>query len=215
MKELWELHELHKRIHEHDPSPSTTQERHAAAAMAGLQQRAVMLLADGVPPDIIETSLFYHWLQFTLIGLSCPEDQVEALSEDMHLVAKKVVGRIQEIAKGINDEGPTRDMADLGAQLNALKGLLKTMAQQTLTRSDIERRSMQTTLTVASFIQEQLDRRAHPSLIGNTLLYHWIRLSTMNGDVDEAFFQKLERNWPGVVAGLRPLVESLARQGLS
>jgi len=40
----------------------------------------------------------------------------------------------------------------------------------------------------------------NPVLIQNTLLYYWLRTTTINHGVDETMFQKWERNWEAVVA---------------
>jgi len=210
-KLLAELRELHARIHENDPPPASRshREQQAAALISGLQQRLIALMGDGVPPPMVETSVLYHWLRFTLLGLGHDEARIEAVMSDMGAVAGRLARRIEEIAATVDDTGPTRDMQELGSRLEALKELFLAMRKPELSRAKVEQRAMQTTLALAGFIQDHLDRQTEPGLLANALLYHWIRLSTINGNVDEAFFQKIERNWPDVVDGLRPLVESL------
>ena len=206
---LDEIRKLHDQIHANDPTPSSRLEHQAASALSGFQQILITLVADGIPPDMIETSVFYHWLRFTILSRGHEEARFEALAKDMHSVVSRLVKRIREILLSVDDEGPTREMQQLGSMLETLKKVVRTMGQQDLTRKEIERRGMQTTLAVAGFIQDHLDSETNPGLLENVLLYHWLRLSTINGGVDEAFFQKIERNWPTVVDGLHPLIESL------
>ena len=39
----------------------------------------------------------------------------------------------------------------------------------------------------------------NPVLIQNSLLYYWLRTTTINHNVDESLFQKWERHWEAVV----------------
>lgn len=207
---LAELRELHARIHENDPQPASNREQQAAALISGLQQRIIALMVDGVPPPMVETSVLYCWLRFMLLGLGHDEARIEAVTRDLVSVAGRLARRIKEIVATVDDAGPTRDMQELGSRLEALKELIHAMRKPELSHAEVEQRAMQTTLAVADFIQDHIDRQTDPGLLASALLYHWIRLSTINGNVDEAFFQKVERNWPAVVEGLQPLVESLA-----
>jgi len=40
----------------------------------------------------------------------------------------------------------------------------------------------------------------YPVLVQNSLLYYWLRTTTVNHNVDESLFQKWERHWEAVIS---------------
>ena len=61
-------------------------------------------------------------------------------------------------------------------------------------------------------MQVCLDAGVHPGLIERVFLYYWLRASTINANVPERFFQKLERHWDVVVERVGIFVDQLGRR---
>jgi hypothetical protein len=52
----------------------------------------------------------------------------------------------------------------------------------------------------------------NPGIIENGLFYYWLRIFTINGNVPETFFQKIERNWEKVQDKVEELIQEMAQR---
>jgi hypothetical protein len=202
-----EMRELHHRIHREDPPPADERERQAALVL-DLMQRSVMdLVLEGMAPTILETALFYHWLRFTTWNHGHSEETFERGSQDMDSVMRPLILQLKEVAAAIEDEGSSTLMEALGERVQQVKNLYSSLAKPTLPRSEVERQSEVTLRRIFRLVVTCLDHKVNPSLLEGTFLYYWLRTSTINANVPEAIFQKLERNWPEVVKRIGAWVE--------
>ena len=62
---------------------------------------------------------------------------------------------------------------------------------------------------ISRLTRECLATLASSALIEGAFLYHWARVSTINFNVPESFFQKLEHHWMEVLAGVDQFVKGL------
>jgi hypothetical protein len=197
---LAEIATLHARLHQADAPPVTEEEQQAAWVMQQLQQRVLALIQAGIHPQLLELSLFYLWLRLTTLPPGRDDTRFLALSADLPGVRGKLVKRLEQLAPQFQDEGATLEMERLGEKLQALKNLAQMQAAQPLERRAAEQQTDQTNRTLFAFVREGLTQRIAPALLAQGFLYSWLRLSTINANAPEAFFQKLERHWPEVGA---------------
>jgi hypothetical protein len=108
--------------------------------------------------------------------------------------------------------GPTPAMRVLGDNIQQLKDVLQALAAQPLSQADLLHHTDRTNRAAFGLVGACLDARIHPGLITHVLLYYWLRLSTINANVPESFFQKLERHWETVVERVGTLLEQRARR---
>jgi hypothetical protein len=97
-----------------------------------------------------------------------------------------------------------------GCHIQQLKDVLQTLEAAPLSQADLLRHTDCTNRTAFGLVGAGLDSQIHPGLITNVLLYYWLRLSTINANVPETFFQRLERHWEAVVERVEAFVEQRA-----
>jgi hypothetical protein len=211
---LDQIRELQQRIHRDTPPPEGDVAQRTLYAMSGLQAVGRELLLQRVNMDTIELSLFYFWLRITTLSHGISEAKFKALSGDMPMVMQALVTRTKEIASGIRDAGPTADMRAMCDMVQEAKDILyRSRLAARLTSDEMTRQAELTNGRLDHLIGDWLTQEVNPGIIERVLLYHWFRTSTINANVPEEFFQKIERNWPDVADKLDTFLEDLSVPG--
>jgi hypothetical protein len=110
-----------------------------------------------------------------------------------------LIERLKQIAAQIKDS-PSEQMAALGSHVEALKGDFQSLKNDSRLhdpRPHVEAANRGIHGLIAVLMTKH---KVNPVLIQNTLLYYWLRTTTINNNVAESMFQKWERNWAFVVA---------------
>ena len=208
-KLLFQIRQLHGRMHQSDAPPQNQGEHQAEFVINSVREAILGLVMEGVTPRTLEISLFYHWLRLTTLRRGMTDEQFSAFSSDMGSVMGPLVKRLQEIEPTLPDTGPSEDMREMGVMIQLIKDLFAASAAQALSWADIERHADMTNRAAFSLVTEFLDNEINPALVENVLLYFWLRTSTINANVAETFFQKLERHWDEVVKRVNPFMDDL------
>ncbi|MBS1807624.1 MAG: hypothetical protein JST84_05475 [Acidobacteria bacterium] len=206
---LAELATLHATLHRDDPPLASPEEEQVALVMAHLQQTVMELLEQEVNPQILELALFYQWLRLTTIVHGLSGIRFEELAAELQQVRAGLVHLLQQIESQLPDEYPMPQMAALGRKVQQLKDLAQTLATQPLERRVVEQQTDRTNRAFFALVQECLTQRYSPAFLEQGFLYYWLRLSTINANVSEVFFQKLEWHWPEVVRRVGMWVKQL------
>ena len=209
---LSQIRQLHGRMHQNNAPPQNEGEHQAEFVINSVREAILGLVMEGVTPKTLEISLFYHWLRLTTLRRGMTDAQFSAFSSDMGSVMGALVRRLQEIEPTLPDTGPSQDMREMGVMIQLIKDLFAASAAQELSRADIERHADLTNRAAFGLVQEFLDNEISPVLVENVFLYFWLRTSTINANVAETFFQKLERHWDEVVKRVNPFMDKLLRR---
>lgn len=209
---LAEVRRLYDAIHRDELPPQNTRERQAAAVLTQMRQMVLDLLLQGVTPRILELALFYQWVRLSALLHGLSDAQCDAWTADMGAIMAPLVALLKDLEPTLTDTGPTPAMRALGENIQQLKDVLHALAAQPLSQADLLRHTDRTNRAAFELVGACLDARIHPGLITNVLLYYWLRLSTINANVPEPFFQNLERHWEIVVERAEAFVEQRAGQ---
>ena len=207
-----QIRQLHGRIHQSDTPPKDEGEQQAAFVINSVREAILGLVMQGVTPRTLEISLFYHWLRLTTLNRGMSDEQFSVFSSNMGAVMGPLIKRLQEIEPTLPDIGPTENMQEMGVMIQQIKDLFAASAARELSRAEIERHADMTNRAAFGLVSEFLDNEINPVLVENVFLYFWLRTSTINANVAETFFQKLERNWEEVVGRIRPFMDDLLRR---
>jgi hypothetical protein len=211
---LDQIRELHQRIHRDAPPPANELEERTLYAMSGLHAALQELILERMNLDTVELSLFYFWLRITTLSHGIAEAKFKVLAGNMPMVMQALVTRIKEIASGIRDAGPTAEMRAMRDKIQAAKDIIyRSRPPERLPRDEITRQAELTNGRLYHLIGDWLTQEVYPGIIERVLLYHWFRTSTINANVSEEFFQKIERNWPEVADALDTFLEELSMPG--
>lgn len=205
---LSHIRQLHGRMHQHDTPPQNAGERQAEFVINSVRETIVGLVMQGVTPRTLDIALFYHWLRLTTLRRGMTDARFQALASDMEAVMGPLVSRLQEMAPALSDSGPTGEMREIGILVQHVKDWFAAAARE-LSRAEIERHADMTNRAAFGLVTEFLNNDISPVLVENAFLYFWLRASTLNANVAETFFQKLERNWDEVVKRVTPFMDDL------
>jgi len=209
---LSQIRHLHGQIHAHDTPPRDGREHQAEFVINSVREAILGLVMQGVTPTTLEIALFYHWLRLTTLRRGMTEAQFNVFSGQLGTVMGPLVQKLQAIEPTLPDAGPTDAMRDMGLMIQQVKDLFAAAANRTLLQADIERHADLTNRTAFALVTEFLQNDINPILVENVLLYFWLRTSTINANVAETFFQKLERHWDAVIERITPFMDELLRQ---
>jgi len=207
---LAEAGAIRKKFVAEEPPLQTEKERQAECVMRGIQCVIETLIMKGVDLSVIESSLLYWLVSFIAWNRDASDKQLESLTADMHQVAEKLVAAMKALANEIDDDGPTLAMAAIGNKLDQVKALLGKPEQLSL--PEVEQQTEITMRCLHVFYENCRENLFDGMLIETCLFYYWLRTSTINAAVPEAFFQKIERNWEEAVKRKNAVADQLARR---
>ncbi len=170
------------------------------------------LLLQGVTPRILELALFYQWVRLSALLQGLSEAHCDAWTADMGAIMEPLVALLKALEPTLTDVGPTPAMQALGDNIQQLKDVVQALEAAPLSQADLLRHMDRTNRAAFELVGACLDAQIHPGLMTNVLLYYWLRLSTINANVPEPFFQRLERHWETVVEHVGAFVAQRARR---
>lgn len=196
---LAELKKLYDQIHKNDAPPASKSEEQAALVLDSMQAMLMLMVQNHVDSSILELALFYHWFRMITLVNRCKDADFNRWSSDLDCIMPPLIERLKQIAEQIKDS-PSEQMAALGSHVEALKGHFQHLKNDSKL-SDPKLHAEAANRGLHGLIAVLMTKHSvNPILIQNTLLYYWLRTTTINHNVDEGMFQKWERNWEAVVA---------------
>lgn len=205
---------LRREIHRDEAPPANDAEQQVEIVMTLMLRGVQELIIKGITPSMLESALLYHWLRMATMLQGIREGTFEAFSKHLDKVSAMLIGVMKNTATEIQDAGPTPAMRELGERIQQARAFLGIDPNKRLSRSEAERQADTTNRCIFRIVQDCFEKGVHPSYIESAFLYHWLRISTMNANVPEEFFQRLERNWPYVIDRIRELVQRLPEERL-
>jgi hypothetical protein len=194
-----ELKKLYDQIHKNDAPPANKSEEQAALVLNAMQAMLMLMVQNHVDSNVLELSLFYHWFRMITLVNRCEEADFNRWSSDLDCIMSPLIERLKQIAEQIKDS-PSEQMAALGSHVEELKGHFQRLKNDSKL-SDPKPHAEAANRGIYGLIAVLMTKyNVNPVLIQNTLLYYWLRTTTINHGVDETMFQKWERNWEAVVA---------------
>ena len=202
---------LYHQIHSDDQPPQSEREHQAAFVLEHMRSTVLGLIMEGVTPPTLELTLFYQWLRLSTLNRNLSDEQFNDLAANMGEVMRPLVQLLQGLEPTLVDEGPIPAMQKMGGMIQELKDAFSALGAQSLSHDDVVRHTDLSNRAAFGLVQACLDAEVHPGLIESVFLYYWLRASTINANVPESFFQKLERHWEVVVERVGGFVDQLAR----
>ena len=202
---------LYHQIHRDDASPQNEREQQAAMVLDRMRSTVLGLIMEGVTPTTLELTLFYHWLRLSTLSRGWSDAQFNDLSSQMGEVMRPLVQMLQELEPTLVDAGPTPAMAEMSGLIQELKDAFSALSTQPVSHETVVQHTDLSNRAAFGLVQTCLDAGVHPGFIESVFLYYWLRASTINANVPERFFQKLERHWEVVVERVGTFVDQLGR----
>lgn len=202
---------LHREIHENEPLPADEHQRQAAEIFNGTQQLLLELIHSSVNQSTLELALLYNWLRLATLNRGYDENHFNRFSADLGGVTERLITELKALEAELEDEGPTEAMAEIGTKIQQLRDMFG-QVDANLPKGEIQRQTAKTTAALFGFTAFCLQKGMHPGLLESAMLYYWLRASTVTANVDERFFQKLERHWPTVVSRVGEMTDEMLRE---
>lgn len=206
-----QVRHLHHQIHREDQPPQTEREHQAAFVLEHMRTTVLGLIMEGVTPQTLELILFYHWLRLSTLSRGWNDEQFGVMTANMGDVMRPLVQLLQGLEQTLVDDGPVPAMAQMGGMIQELKDALSAHGAKSLSHDNVVRHTDLSNRAAFGLVQACLDANVPPALIETVFLYYWLRTSTINANVPETFFQKLERHWEEVADRVGTFVDQLPR----
>jgi hypothetical protein len=214
---LEEYQRLRRNVDRNGPQPANEAERRSKFVLDHYDIGIAGLFCKGVAPDIVEDVLLYHWLHWVTINYGLGDEKFETLTADLDTVRGLLGGVLRRMGEKFEDEGPTpEELRKLGDTIQMARdigaSIQRVSAIQQPSAMSYEERHQQADFTNREIIRltrECLATAASSVLIESAFLYHWARVSTINFNVPESFFQKLEHHWLEVLEGVDRFIKGL------
>lgn len=206
-----EIRRLHQQIHRNDPNPQNANEEHAAIVLEQIRSVGLQLIMQGVTARTLEITFFYHWLRLLTLYQGISEAQFERWASDMGSVMSPLITMLKELEPTLVDDGPTVDMQAMSRHVQLLKDALNPLSNKPLSQEEIVAHTDLCNRAAFTMTTEFLHANISPVLIASAFLYYWLRLSTINANAPESFFQTLERQWDIVTGKVDIFVDTLAQ----
>ena len=193
-----ELKKLYEQIHKNDAPPANQSEEQAGLVLESIKAMLMLMVQNHVDSTVLELCLFYHWFRMITLVNRCQEADFNRWSKDLDCIMQPLIERLKQIAAQINDRS-SEQMAALGSHLEILKSQVQSLKNDSKPddpSQDVEAATRGIHGLIAVLMTKY---GVNPVLIQNSLLYYWLRTTTINHNVDESLFQKWERHWEAVV----------------
>jgi hypothetical protein len=201
--------ELRQRVRRDGPPPDD-EARQTQLALEDMKRTVCNLILKRVSLRTLELSLLYHWLHIATLNRFITDPEFKALASNLDMVGERLITTLKQTAAGIDDGGPSASMRERGEMIEQLRAAARSLnSDAPLPQAEVVRQSELTNREIWMTISEWLMKEINPTIIEGTLLYHFVRTSTIHANVPEEFFQKLERNWPQVMEQVGTLVDQL------
>lgn len=174
-----------------DEPLTESQERNYQAYLK-IKELVHYLILEKIHPKVIQGSLFCQWLHMVSLFSATPEDYFNQLVSKADKLMIRMINRLNEISRLLTDDGPTEEMEQVGEMVEYIRSLVKERFNDPIP----ERKTDKIPQLFLDLLEELKDIPV--AILASHFLYFWVRLSTMESDVPEVYFQKLDRNWDEV-----------------
>lgn len=182
-----------------DKETPSEQERHNQAANLKISQLIQDLILEKVHPQQIQGVLLTQYIHMmSLLVSSNPEAYFHHQVANAPELILSLIQQLNLIERSIKDDGPSDHMKAVAETVTFLKEIVKERIRRPLTPKDQKKHADRLTKVFMRLLEDIED--ASVPFLASTFLYHWVRLSTLESNVSEEYFQKLERNWNIVFA---------------
>jgi hypothetical protein len=200
---------LSQTIRAQEPSPTTLGEEQVAVAMARMSECVMDLFIEGMPAHIVEHSLFYFWIRLEAKLRDVSEEQFAQLS--LTEAVEQIITVVKTVVDHLPDYSATLEMQSLGQEINDLKSYITDRTLDHISSNELVSVVKNINTRIHTVSSTLLIQFVHPEIISNVLFGYWLRTSTLQADVSEAYYQKMEVYFCEIIAAARqqiPLIFS-------
>ena len=204
--------EIYNKIHKDDLPPQNEREKQAKVVLSRLNKLIIDLILQDVSLKTLDITLMYQWILITTWNHGIEEKTFEHWASHLELVYLPLIKMLKELESSIKDDGPSKDMKQLGAGLNEVKNIAQKASKNEYSRVEIIKMVNMANIKLFQLTQSFINDKIHPGLIESGYFYYWLRMSIMYANGSEEFFQKLERNWDIVMKRVSEFIVNLSAQ---
>jgi len=191
---IQKLDRLYKKVHENEQQPEEYDEKITQIVMETFKGFVMRKIIEDSNIQTLELSLFYFW-QSLFIDLKGISNDSIAINDSLPVVVKLLL----DISDTFSDEDQIPEMQEMSLIINMLKNEISGNGANHIPQEKVKQDVESVNTELVELINLFIGHNVNPDLIKNTLLYFWLRTSTIRNNVDESIFQRLERNWPQTI----------------
>jgi hypothetical protein len=195
---------LSQTIRAQEPSPTTLCEEQAAVSMARISECVMDLFIEGMPVQVVEHSLFYFWIRLEGSLRDVSEEQLDQLC--LTEAVEQIITVVKTVVDNLPDYSATLEMQNLGKEINDLKSYISDRTLDHLSENELVSVVKNVNTRIYTVSSSLLIQFVHPEIIANVLFGYWLRTSTLQAHVSEAYYQKMEVYFCEIIAAARQQV---------
>ncbi len=203
---------LRQQLDREAASPKTREEALLAAAIGTFKASAIELMVHrGVSTLAMEAALFLWWMRLTCVRHGLGMEVAGRFVRDFGVLYRAITSRLDRLGRENHDPGSTagpREMAETIEAASERTSAFGSTKPLTIAEATAQRALCDSTLR--PLVDHLIDLEVPAALIESALLYLWLRLCTLNKDLNGGFFQRLERHWVTVMSEVGIEVRALA-----
>ena len=201
-QKIEQVKKLSQTIRAQEPHASTIREKQAETTMAELAKCINDLIMEGMPVQVIFLSLFYFWLKLEAILRNLSEKQPIPVNEALELI----IGVIRAVVDSLPNHNSRPELKKLGEGINDLKSHLSDKDLSQLSQEALVKISTNVNTRIHTVTSNLLRQSFHPEIVANVLFGYWMRVSTLQAYVPEAYYQKMEFYFSEIIEAARKQV---------
>jgi hypothetical protein len=165
------------------------------AAYFEIQKLIQDLILEKIHPRQIQGALLTQYIHMmSLLVASDPEAYFhQQVANADNLIMIRLVQKLNFIERTLEDDGSSDHRKEVAAKVTILREAVKERMRRPLTQKEQKKYGERLAKAFFHLLDDIGDASA--KFLASTFLYNWVRLSTLESDVSEAYFQKLDRNW--------------------
>ena len=195
------LIQLSQTIRSQEPGPTTLGEEQAADAIARISECVMDLFIDGMPVQIVEHSLFYFWIRLEAPLRDVSEEQFARLR--LTEAVEQTITVVKTVVDNLPDYSVTLEMQNLGKEINDLKSYIADRTLDHLSANELVSVVKNVNTRIHTVSSNLLLQGINPEIVANVLFSYWLRISTLQAHVSEAYYQKMEVYFCEVITEVR------------
>lgn len=200
-QKIAKLIQLSQTIRSQEPGPTTLGEAQAAAAIARISECVMDLIIDGMPVQIVEHSLFYFWIRLEAPLRDVSEEQFAQLS--LTEAVEQTITVVKTVVDNLPDYSLPLEMQNLGKEINDLKSYIADRTLDHLSSNELVSVVKKINVRIHAVSSTLLLQGVHPEIVANVLFSYWLRISTLQAHVSEAYYQKMEVYFCEIITEVR------------
>lgn len=189
----------------------TEPHKQVATAKAEIEKVILKLVMEKVTVKIIFFSLLYFWLKLEAIVHNVSDQQFDKWPRPIGEIATKIIETIKLVVNNLPDPNIADELKELGTHITAMKTQLPNEEDTYISPAEQAKHVTNANTEIFMVISKLLNESFHLQIISNVIFGYVMRSSTINANVSEEYYQKMEFYFSEIIDAVRKQIPAFFR----